>query len=286
MSVRKILVPLAGRAEDVEVLTTALSVSRAFEAQLVVLFARPDPTEALPYLGDGVSGQVIEDLMQAAREGADQASGRVKSALAKIAGDAGVPVAEKGGEVTLPSVRFLDVTGRRDEVVSAHSRLSDLIVFGEGTTGVAGGTALEAAMMSAGRPVLIAPQKSWNPVGGSVCIGWDDSSEAAHAVTAAIPFLEKAKKVTILCIGSKELDPGPGSTLADYLELHGVVADVHLVDAAGRAAGEVLLERAEQAKTDLLVMGGYSHSRLREFIIGGATQHIRSHATIPVLMAH
>ncbi|HCX67274.1 MAG TPA: hypothetical protein DHK64_06980, partial [Rhodobiaceae bacterium] len=231
MSVRKILVPLAGRAEDVEVLTTALSVSRAFEAQLVVLFTRPDPTEALPYLGDGVSGQVIEDLMQAAREGADQASGRVKSALTKIAGDAGVPLAEKGGEVKLPSVRFLDVTGRRDEVVAAHSRLSDLIVFGEGTTGVAGGTALEAAMMSAGRPVLIAPQKSWNPVGGSVCIGWDDSAEAAHAVTAAIPFLEEAKKVTILCVGGKELDPGPGSTLADYLELHGVVADVHLVDA-------------------------------------------------------
>ncbi|HCX67273.1 MAG TPA: universal stress protein, partial [Rhodobiaceae bacterium] len=55
---------------------------------------------------------------------------------------------------------------------------------------------------------------------------------------------------------------------------------------AGRAAGEVLLEQAEAAKTDLLVMGGYSHSRLREFIIGGVTQHIRSHATIPVLMAH
>ena len=144
----------------------------------------------------------------------------------------------------------------------------------------------QAAMMSAGRPVLIAPKKAWNPVGGSVCIGWDDSAEAAHAVTAAIPFLEKAKKVTILCIGGKELDPGPGSTLADYLELHGVVADVHLVDAAGRAAGEVLLENAERAKTDLLVMGGYSHSRLREFIIGGTTQHIRSHATIPVLMAH
>ncbi|PKQ02034.1 MAG: hypothetical protein CVT73_20375 [Alphaproteobacteria bacterium HGW-Alphaproteobacteria-12] len=286
MSVRKILVPLAGRPEDDEVLATALSVARGFGAQLVGLFARPDPTEALPYLGDGVSGQVIEDLMQAAREGADLASGRVKSALEKAAKDAGVAVAEKGASPVLPSVRFLDVTGRRDEVVAAHSRLSDLIVFGEGTTGAAGGTALEAAMMSAGRPVLIAPKKAWSPVGGSVCIGWDESAEAARAVTAAIPFLEKAKKVTILCIGGKELDPAPGSTLADYLELHGVVADVHLVDAAGRAAGEVLLEHAEKAKTDLLVMGGYSHSRLIEFIIGGATQHVRSHATIPVLMAH
>src|SRR3989338_7411067 len=112
MSVRKILVPLPGRPEDDEVLATALSVARGFGAQLVGLFARPDPTEALPYLGDGVSGQVIEDLMQAAREGADQASGRVKAALEKVAKEAGVAVAQKGGEPVLPSVRFLDVTGR------------------------------------------------------------------------------------------------------------------------------------------------------------------------------
>ena len=64
------------------------------------------------------------------------------------------------------------------------------------------------------------------------------------------------------------------------------MADVHIVDAAGRAAGEVLLEQAEKSKADLLVMGGYGHSRLVEFLFGGATQHVRSHATIPVLMAH
>ena len=281
MSVKKILVPLAGRPSDNEVLGTALSMAGAFSAQIVALFARPDPTEALPYLGDGVSGQVIEDLLQAAREGADEASARVRQMLTDAAAKAGFPLVGKGAEPPLPSVRFLDVTGRRDEVVAAHSRLSDLIVFGESATGIAGGTALEA-----GRPVLIAPKATHAPVGGAVAIAWDESAEAARAVTAAIPFLEKARKVTILCVGSKELDPGPGSTLADYLALHGVVADVHLVDAQGRAAGEVLLETAEKSKTDLLVMGGYSHSRLLEFIIGGVTQHIRSHATIPVLMAH
>ncbi|MFN6940910.1 MAG: hypothetical protein ACK4OG_02830 [Parvibaculum sp.] len=244
MSVRKILVPLAGRPADEEVLATALSVAKAFEAQLVALFARADPTEALPYLGDGVSGQVIEDLMQAAREGANEAAARVKASLTKAAAAAGIPMAEKGGEAAMPSVRFVDVTGRRDEVVAKHSRLSDLIVFGESTTGVAGGTALEAAMMTADRPVLIAPKKAMAPAGGSVCIGWDDSPEASSAVHAAMPFLERAKKVTILCIGGKELDPGPGSTLADFLALHGVVADVHILDAAGRAVGEVLLEQA------------------------------------------
>ncbi len=246
MSMRKILVPLAGRPDDDEVLSTALSVARAFKAQLVGLFARPDPSEALPYLGDGVSGQVIEDLMQAAREGADEACARVRAALEKTASAAGVAVAKEGGKAEMPSARFLDVTGRRDEIIAKHSA-----AFGphrlrrKPDRHCLRGTALEAAMMSADRPVLIAPKKAWDPVGGTVCIGWDDSPEASSAVMMAIPFLEKAKKVTILCIGGKELDPGPGSTLADYLALHGVTTDVHLVDGQGKADGEVLLEQAE-----------------------------------------
>lgn len=286
MSVRKILVPLSGAPAETPVLATAMTVARTFGAQVVGLFVRPDPAEALPYLGDGVSGQVIEELLQAAKEGSDQASTRARTMFADAVRKAGVPLAREAGGAALPSARFLDVSGHRDDVVAAHSRLSDIVIFGEGNISVAGGSTLEAAMMSAGRPVLIAPKAAALRIAGSVAIGWDESAEASHAVTAAIPFLDKASKVTIFCIGRKELDPAPAATLADYLALHGVAADVHLVDAQGKAVGEVLLDQAEKIGADLLVVGGYSHSRLREFIIGGATQHIRSHATIPVLMAH
>lgn len=286
MSVRKILVPLSGAATEAPVVATAMTVARTFGAQAVGLFVRPDPTEALPYLGDGVSGQVIEELLQAAKEGSDQASARARGMFADAAAKAGVALVQESGGAKLPSARFLDVSGHRDDVVAAHSRLSDIVIFGEGNISVAGGSTLEAALMSAGRPVLIAPKAAALEIGGAVAIGWDESAEASHAVTAAIPFLAKARKVTILRIGRKELDPAPAALLADYLALHGVAADVHLVDAQGKAVGEVLLDQAEKAGADLLVVGGYSHSRLREFIIGGATQHIRSHATLPVLMAH
>jgi nucleotide-binding universal stress UspA family protein len=286
MSVRKILVPLSGAPSEAAVLGTAMTVGKNFGAQVVGLFVRSDPSDALPYLGDGVSGQVIEQLMQAAKEGADAASARARTMFADAAARANVPLVEKGSADTLPSARFLDIAGHRDDVVASHSRLSDIVVFGEGNAGAAGGSTLEAAMMSGGRPVLIAPKACAIHVGGAVAIGWDESPMAAHAATAAIPFLEKAKRVTILCIGGKELDPEPGSLLADYLALHGIAADVHLVEAQGRSVGGALLDQAEKLGADLLVVGGYGHSRLREFIIGGATQHIRSHATIPVLMAH
>ncbi|MGB5948930.1 MAG: universal stress protein [Parvibaculum sp.] len=286
MLVRKVLVPLSGAAAEGPVIVTAMTVARTFGAQTVGLFVRADPTEALPYLGDGVSGQVIEDLLRAAKESSDRASASARAMFSEAAAKVGVPLASKGGGVELPSARFLDVTGHRDDIVAAHSRLSDIVIFGEGNVGIAGGSTLEAAMMNAGRPVLIAPQAAALEIGGSVAIGWDESAEAAHAVTAAIPFLERAKKVTIFRIGGKEPDPASTAMLADYLALHGIDADARLVDAQGRPVGEVLLEQCEKTGADLLVVGGYGHSRLREYIIGGATHHIRSHATIPVLMAH
>lgn len=287
MAVRKILVPLSGADTEGAVLGTAMTVARTFGAQLVGLFVRSDPAEALPYLGDGVSGQVIEQLMQAAKDGADKASAHARQIFADKAARAGLPLVEKDNTSTLPSARFLDVAGHRDDVVATHSRLSDIVVFGEGNANAAGGSTLEAAMMSAGRPVLIAPKACAIHVGGTVAIGWDESPMAAHAITAAIPFLGAAKSVTILCIGEQNLAPEPGSLLVDYLSLHGISAGIHLVEqTGGRSIGGVLLDEAEKMDADLLVVGGYGHSRLREFIVGGATQHIRSHATIPVLMAH
>src|SRR5690606_7182740 len=138
MSVRKVLAPISGSPAEAAALGTALTVARNFGAQVVGLFVRADPSEALPYLGDGVSGQVIEELLQAAKESSDQASARARTMLVDAAHKAGVAVVQEGGAGNLPSARFLDISGRRDDVVAAHSRLSDLVVFGEGASQIAG----------------------------------------------------------------------------------------------------------------------------------------------------
>ena len=287
MSIRKILVPLLGNPVDAIVLGTAMAVARDFEAQLVGLFARPDPTDALPYLGDGVSGQVIEEVMQAATAGAESAWGRARVMFADMGLRAGIPLVKEGNARERPSLRFIDATGRRDDLVATHARLSDLVVFGETPESVqAGGVSLEAALFNAGRPVLIAPKTSAGKVGGRIAIGWDESAEAAHAVNAAMPFLAKASDVVIFSVEKTKLDPSAGFLLADYLALHDVAAKVQVIEGGGKGAGAALLTEAEKSGIDLLVMGGYGHSRWREFFMGGATQHVRSHATIPVLMAH
>jgi len=287
MSIRKILVPLSGSPSDETVLDTAVTVARDFQAQILGLFTRADPTDALPYLSDGVSGQVIEEVMQAATAGAESACRRAQALFAEVSARTGFPVVSVEGSTERPSLRFMDATGKRDDLVAAHARFSDLVVFGEAPESTqAGGFALEAALLNAGRPVLIAPKASALKVGGRVAIGWDKSAEAAHAINAAMPFLTRAEAVEVLLIDKVKCDTVAGHLLSDYLALHDVEAAVRAVEAGTRPAGAVLLEEAEKTGVDLLVMGGYGHSRWREFFVGGATQHVRSHATIPVLMAH
>ncbi len=286
MPIRKILAPVQGTDTDKLVLNAALAIAKTFGAQAQAIFVRPDPSEALPYLGDGVSGQVIEDLLQAAKEGSDAASAKALKNLEDGAQAAGLPVVS--GTSPLPSVRFMEVTGRQDLVVSEESRLSDLVIFAgaDASDGIAGGEALEAALLSADRPVLIAPKAAAKSIGTSIVIGWDGSMEASAAVSAAIPFIQRANKVTILRIDEDEDDIHATRMLETYLALHGAKPESRTVEAMGRPIGEVLLEEAAAAGADLLVMGGYGRSRLSEFLFGGATRHVRAHASVPVLMAH
>ncbi len=166
MSMRKILVPLAGRPDDDEVLSTALSVARAFKAECGGRCRWRAGVGAGSERGDGGAGQVVGARGQAAREGADEACARVRAALEKTASAAGVAVAKEGGKAEMPSARFLDVTGRRDEIIAKHSRLSDLIVFGESPTGIAGGTAVPYTHLTLPTLFRVCPSLlalSWTP---------------------------------------------------------------------------------------------------------------------------
>lgn len=287
MSIRKILVPLKGVSGDDVVLGAAASAAQQLGGQLAGLFVRPDPSEALPYMGDGISGQVIEQLLDAAKEGADAAASRASASLHAAAKKAGLPIVTSAEP--LPSARFAEVTGRADVVIADESRLADLVVFAEGQPDgdQFGGDALEAAMMTARRPVLIAPKDGFaGKLGGTAVIGWNSSVQAAHAVTAALPFLTQAEKVIVLCVGDDEVDPEQGARLKAYLALHGVAGEQRFVDRQNRTTGQALLEEAKKLDAGLLIMGAYSHSRLRQLLIGGVTRHVRGHASIPVLMAH
>lgn len=211
------------------------------------------------------------------------------------------------------------VEGPHSQTVTLHARYADLTVVAQGEPGqddpeterLPGEVALQA-----GRPVLVVPYAgSFEVVGRRVMVAWNGSREAVRAVNDSLPILEKAERVKVLAINPRSGPSGlgelPGADIALHLARHGVEAEVvHVrVDSPGAEAtlelarerpdtrvahvtaedmpaGDALLSQAASDGTDLIVMGAYGRSRLRELVLGGMTRHMLRQMTVPVFMSH
>jgi nucleotide-binding universal stress UspA family protein len=143
--------------------------------------------------------------------------------------------------------------------------------------------------MSGERPVLIVPYiGAGRPPGGTVLLCWNDTREAARAATAALPLLKKAERTIVLIIDPPEAEEPreAGADVAGWLARHGVKVTLQRDTAADTDVGGVILSRAADHDVDLIVMGIYGHSRLRERVLGGASRTLLSSMTVPLLVAH
>jgi nucleotide-binding universal stress UspA family protein len=184
------------------------------------------------------------------------------------------------------------VKGLTVPTVLLHSRYADIVVVSQSDgddDGMLPGDALtEEILMSAGRPELIVPRYGKFPiVGERVLVAWNRSREATRAVHDALPLLVAAKAVTIMEVNPEDREPHlAGADIALHLARHGVKAEVASTVARDIDVGDAILSRAADLGIDLLVMGGYGHSRLREYALGGVTRHMLQHMTVPVVMSH
>jgi nucleotide-binding universal stress UspA family protein len=148
---------------------------------------------------------------------------------------------------------------------------------------------IEATLFDSGRPVLIVPyiQRAGLTL-NRVLVGWDGSRSAARAIADAMPLLVKAKAVEIVIVAGEaaKSDEIPGADIAHHLARHGAKAEVNRMVSIEIDVASTILSHAADVSADLLVMGGYGHSRLREFVLGGATRGILGSMTIPTLMSH
>ena len=179
------------------------------------------------------------------------------------------------------------MTGREEDLVAQQSRLADLTVVPHPDAGedVSSSDALHAVLFDSGRPVLISPQVAPTTIGTRICLGWNGTAESASAVLAALPWLQRAEAVRILSAEGYQRRGPAAPDLAAYLALHGVHADIVMFHSVGNSVGAGLLAAARDFDCDLLAMGAYSHSRLRQLILGGVTRHVLERATLPVMMS-
>lgn len=175
-----------------------------------------------------------------------------------------------------------------DAGLGSLARVFDVTVVGRPTGSGAGPrmTTLEAGLFESGRPVLIAPPSPVTSLGENILISWNQSTEQARVTADALPLLKLAQTVTVLTVEGLQV-PGPtGMQCCDWLALHGINAREMSIGNGGKKPGEVVLNEAQKLGADLIIKGAYTQSRLRQMIFGGATSHLLSHSTLPVLMAH
>jgi nucleotide-binding universal stress UspA family protein len=257
----------------------ASQLARLFDAHLVGSYA-VDPPEPSP-LSDTAYPRLRAARITDMEERANAAATLFDAAM-RTAGFA-APEFRKG-------------EGGAVDAMTLHARYADLIVIGQTDpddyqTGVAT-TFPGLVALSSGRPSLIVPYyaEAFPKLGTNVLVAWNGSREATRAVTDALPLLRRAKQVTVMPVHAKPRRDThgemPGSDIALYLARHGVNAEVRQSYADAIGVGDELLARASDMDSDLIVMGAYGHSRLREIVLGGVTQTLMKHMTVPVLMAH
>jgi len=258
-------------------LRLAARLAADFDAHLQVSYSVLSPMYAEPFMADG--GVYLAQELARLQERRDR---EVRERFEKMA-------------ESLP-VKAEWLTGEGDPVgaMLQHSRYADLMVVGQHIVGQSNDTTPEFVprlVLGAACPVLVVPYAgSHTEVGRRPMLAWNASRESARAAHAALPLLQRAEGVQVVSFDARPGHGGhgdlPGADVATWLSRHGVKATVSTTRAHDVDAGNQILSRAADENTDLIVMGGYGHSRAFEFVMGGATRTVLQAMTVPVLFAH
>jgi nucleotide-binding universal stress UspA family protein len=191
---------------------------------------------------------------------------------------------------TTLSTEWRAVRGPAAYHLALQARYADLVVVGQPED--SGRDVIDHLILAAGRPVLLVPRfGKFLEVGNRVLVAWDESRESARAINDALPFLQTAKSVTVIAVASKQGvkasgGSAPSRDMSQHLARHGITVESSYDVSGEISIADILLSRASDLGSDLIVMGAYGHARVREIVMGGVTRSILQHMTVPILMSH
>jgi nucleotide-binding universal stress UspA family protein len=255
----------------------AVSIAATFEAHIAAIAFAYDPV-VMPTVMNGLSVAWVDTQRIENRTAAQEAVDRFEVAAKRE----GLSAEHRIIEASL---------GKAANLFGRITRRFDLAVVGQmdPERTLPDDLLIEAALFESGRPVVVVPyiQKEGLKL-DRVLVCWDGSRSAARAVADSLPFLKRGKLIEIVMVasGSGKVDELPGADLGEHLARHNLDVEVKRLVAADIDVSNVVLSYAADCAADFIVMGGYGHSRLREFVLGGATRGILESMTVPVLMAH
>lgn len=285
---RTLLVPLTDHKGQNSVMTLAFSVLHLFSSHLTCLFIRPDPRAAIPFMGEGLTADTIQDLVDASdREGKARAT-RTLAIFEELLTKEKIATGDGLENDRQPSALWEETTGFIADRVGRAARLADLTLVPQPVEPNTKDAAeiLNEVMFRSGRPLMLAPPTFGTTLTETILVAWNGRAECARTVANALPFLRRARRVLLLTIDEEHPDRPSLKGLQLYLARNGIKAEIVQRDSGGDSVGVALVRAVKDKKVDMLVMGAYSHSRWREMIIGGVTRHIIYNAPVPVFMSH
>lgn len=278
MAIKNILVHLCGTAAGKPVVETACQVAMAYNARLTGLYA------GVPYdMPSYVIAQLPAEVVEAHQRHVEESVHATAQAFEHACTANGISHDIREGDWREPV----------EDVISMHARYADMVMLAQPDVEKDSRTRdiADHVVLRAGAPVMVVPRKSAaSTIGKRVLVGWDGSAPAARAIRDSLPILEGADTVKVLCIDPKPGIAGlgdlPGADLAHFLASHDVKAEAAHTRSGGVSVGDILLNNAADMGADLIVAGGYGHSRIGELIMGGVTDTLMESMTVPVLMSH
>jgi nucleotide-binding universal stress UspA family protein len=290
MSIKRILAPLPSSADHAREVDMALSTAIALSAYVEALYISEPPhsparggrlAESYGTLAVAQLSSITEEQERQARKAQEHFR---EACLAK-----GISIVAAQDEVgALPAASWRQAEGAYDVIALGRAAAFDLIMAASAAVLEPLSNIAEKSLLQTRRPVLLAPAHQEIDLNAPAMIAWDESPECWHAVSAALPFLKIASSVQLVSV-DKNADNRRASQAEalTYLRCHGISATTRVVAPHLRTVGDTLLAEAAANEVGLLVMGAYSHSRLREMLLGGATREVLKNAVSrPVLMAH
>jgi nucleotide-binding universal stress UspA family protein len=281
MGMKTILVPIENHDAMQSELETALLLGRRCDSYIEGFALRWAINEFM--VGDVVGGLSLETYRQDIAEEAKKARQIFETFMQKH----DVPRSTETTESL--SFGWLDDVSEGESFIGSYGRVFDVIVMNrrDAKSSPLHDRAIESGLFESGRPILLSPPSPPRQIATNVLIAWNCSTEQARAIALAMPLLQKADRITVLTVIGGTGVPGPSAEqLIRYLQRNGIVAAPMKVELDGRNTGEAILAAAQSLGCDLLVKGAYTQSRLRQWIFGGATQHVLANAALPVLLAN
>lgn len=284
---KSILLPLTHSVDTATLSRVAADLTLRFRASLHGLFIRPDPRLAIPFMGEGLTADMIQQLCDAAEEEGLANAAKAEKDFQACMQAADIKLLKDGEHSDQARARWTTVTGQIADHVGRRARTADLAICAKPDSEMPDSDDIfHDLIFRSGRSVLMVPANHTKEVGRHVMIAWNGRAEGARAVGGAMPLLIGAEKVTVVQIGDMD-DARPGlEDIAAYLGEYGIKARTQHENVEDTSIGNQLLGLAADMAADTVVLGAYSHSRWRELVLGGVTRYIVNKSKLPIFMSH